>query len=77
MRHNKQERDVIEVLTRKIEKLERRLTHLENPHSITVHSYAKASLPSPLVEGKIFLATDDDLCWVSGNTAYFVNGTAI
>jgi CII-binding regulator of phage lambda lysogenization HflD len=76
-RYSTHERDIIETLQKRIERLERQVKHLQNPHHPTVHEFAKTDLPSPLTNGMIFIAKDGTFCWVRSGVARYVSGTVI
>jgi hypothetical protein len=76
-RYNKHEKDIIQSLQHDIELLKRRVKHLENAHTTAVHIHDKADLPASLANGMLFVATDNDFCWVRNGVARSVSGTII
>jgi len=80
-RYSPNERDIIDTLQQRIRLLERRVKHLETmPHN-TVQEHDKSDVPGAggnqpsLPNGLIFVATDNDFCWVRDGIIRFVNGT--
>lgn len=76
-RYNRYERDIIDTLQHEIDVLKRKVKHLENQHNNTVHIQNKGALPPDLANGLIFVATDNDFCWVRNGVARGVSGTVI
>lgn len=76
-RYNRYENDIIQHLTNKIAEMERAIMHLQNQHNNTTQIHSKGALPADLADGLIFVATDNEFCWVRNGVARSVGGTIV